>query len=46
MKPLFSLLRIILALFVLALSAEGVFAHAEKEIDQIEDARYDAISRG
>ena len=47
MKPFISLsLRIILALFALALSAEGVFAHSEKEIDQIEDARYDAMIRG
>ena len=47
MKPFVSLsLRIILALFALALSAEAVFAAAEKEIDQIEDARYDAMMRG
>jgi len=46
MKPPVSLsLRIILVLLALALSAERVFAAAEKEIDQLEDARYDAMIR-
>jgi ketosteroid isomerase-like protein len=47
MKSFISLsLRIILALLAVALSAEGVFAATEKEIDQIEDARYEAMMRG
>jgi ketosteroid isomerase-like protein len=44
--PMLLSLRIVVALLALNLSAGSAFADAEQEINQIEDARYDAMIAG